>query len=87
MDPLTVSLLALRSVGTLFALQGRPEVSATINAVLKAYQAGRNVDKHMADIADRLEKDGALDDWSDILTRINSEVDDFLDEDGQGSTA
>ena len=80
MDPLTVSLLTLRSVGTLFALQGKPEISETISAVLKAYQAGKNVDGHMAAIADRLEKGGTLDDWVEIQARINSEVDDFLDD-------
>jgi hypothetical protein len=81
MDPLTVSLLTLRSVGTLFALQGKPEISQTINAVLRAYQAGKNVDRHMAAIADRLEKGGTLEDWDDITDRINDEVTDFLDGD------
>lgn len=86
MDPLTISLLTLRSVGTLFALQGKPEISQTINAVLKAYQAGKNVDKHMATIADRLEKGGDLADWGNLKRRINDEVADFLAEDAGSET-
>lgn len=80
MDPLTLGLIALRSVGTLFALQGRPEVGSTINSVLEAYSAGKNVDKHLADIADALEAGADLATWDDITSRIDAEVDAFLDE-------
>ncbi len=78
MDPLTVAIITLRSVGTLFALQGRPEVSTTINSVLTAYNAGKNVDKHLADIADALEAGDDLATWDDITARIDAEVDEFL---------
>lgn len=78
MDPLTVSLLTLRGLGTLFALQGKPEVGNTINQVLDLYGAGKNVDAHMSAIADKLEAGDDLDDWSEIQDKINAEVDDFL---------
>ena len=80
MDPLTVSLLTLRGLSTLFMLQGKSEVGNTINQVLDLYGAGKNVDAHMAAIADKLEAGGDLDDWSDIQAKINAEVDEFLDE-------
>lgn len=81
MDPLTVALLTLRSVGTLFALQGKPQVGDTINQVLDLYAAGKNVDAYMQEISDKLEDGGDLDDWGDIQARINAEVDDFLSND------
>lgn len=78
MDPLTVAIVALRSVGTLFRLQGAPRVQSTINAVLEAYKAGKNVDRYMQEIADNLEFDGDLASWKDLEARINAEVDQFL---------
>lgn len=81
MDPLTIAILALRSVGTLFTLQGKPEINNTINALLTAYQAGKNVDAYMQKIADNLEADGDLASWDDITDRINDEVDEFLGDD------
>jgi len=84
MDPLTIALIALRSVGTLFTLQGQPKITGAINAALDAYEAGRNVDAYMAEIADKLELAGTLsaEDWDDLTDRINSEVDEFLDDTG-----
>jgi hypothetical protein len=82
MDPLTIALIALRSVGALFALQGKPEISGAINAALDAHQAGRNVDAHLQSIADTLEAGGELDDWTAIRHKIDLEVDDFLDDTG-----
>ena len=78
MDPVLVSMLALRGLGTLFTLQGKSEVSNTINQVLDLYSAGKNVDDHMKAIADKLEAGGDLDDWSDIQAKLDAEVDDFL---------
>lgn len=83
MDPITIALIALRSVGTLFTLQGRPEVGTAINQTLEAYQAGKNVDAHLKEIAEKLEL-GNFDptDWDDLTDRINQEVDAFLDDTG-----
>ena len=81
MDPLTIALIALRSVGTLFTLQGKPEVAGAINTALDAYQAGKNVDAYLQEIADALES-GADPDWDDLTNRINDEVDAFLGDTG-----
>lgn len=80
MDPLTVAIVALRSVGTLFRLQGAPHVSKTIDAVFSAYRAGKNVDAYMQEIADKLEAGDALAGWTDLEARINAEVDQFLED-------
>ena len=84
MDPLTIALIALRSVGTLFTLQGRPEISSTINKALDGIQAGKNVDAYMAEIAEKLEADqnGEAVDWDDLNARIDAEVSEFLDDTG-----
>ncbi len=79
MDPLTIALIALRGVGTVMSLQGKPQVSEAINAAITAYDAGRNVDAYMQEIADALNNDAELADWDDITSRINTEVDDFLE--------
>lgn len=81
MDPLTLALLALRSVGTLFTLQGKPEIGRAINSGLDAIQAGKNVDAYMQEIADALEADAPVD-WDDLAFRIESEVEAFLDDTG-----
>jgi len=78
MDPVAVSLLALRGLSTLFQLQGKIEVGNTINQVLDLYGAGRNVDAYMKDIAEKLEAGDNLDDWSDIQAKLDAEVADFL---------
>lgn len=78
MDPATVALVALRGLSTLFTLQGKAEVSNTLNQILNLQAAGRNVDAHMAAIADKLEADDPLDDWADIQAKLDAEVDDFL---------
>lgn len=80
MDPITIALIALRAVGTVFSMQGRPEISNTINDAITAYEAGKNVDAYMQEIADALNDGAELATWDDIRARINSEVDDFLDE-------
>jgi len=77
MDPLTVAMLALRGVASVFVLQGKPEVSRTIGALLTAWQSGRNVDAYMAEIATALEADDMAA-WDDITHRIDSEVARFL---------
>ena len=80
MDPLTVAMLALRGVASVFVLQGKPEVSNAIGALLGAWQSGRNVDAYMAEIATALEAD-EMADWDDITKRINDEVAAFLSDD------
>jgi RecB family exonuclease len=78
MDPVLVSMLALRGLSTLFTLQGKSEIGNTINQVLDLYGAGKNVDAHMKAIAEKLEAGDDLDDWSDIQAKLDAEVDDFL---------
>lgn len=80
MDPTLVALLVLRSVSTLFTLQGKPQVSTAINATLSAYQAGRNVDAHMQAIADALTSGADVPTWADIAKRANDETLAFLDQ-------
>ena len=82
MDPLTLAILGLRAIGTLFTLQGKPEVQTTINSLLAAYEVGKNVDNYMQEIADTLNAGGDMVTWENLTIRINNEVDEFL---GDGS--
>jgi hypothetical protein len=77
-----IALVSLRSLATLFTLQGKPHVSNALNSLATAVTAGlmtgHNVDAYMQEIADKLRDDAPLDDWATINTRIDSEVQKFL---------
>lgn len=77
MDPLTIGLITLRSVAALFTLQGKPEISDAINAMLEAHAAGRNVDAYMQQMVDKM-KAGEMDGWAEITNKIKAEVGEFL---------
>jgi hypothetical protein len=79
MNPITYALvalrsLALRSLALLFSLQGRQSESNTLLAIASAREAGRNVDTHMAAVADAL-KHGQSANWADVLARIEADSD------------
>ena len=74
MNPITYTLVALRSLALLFGLQGRQTESNTLAAIASAIESGRNVDSHMASVAEAL-KQGAAADWTDVLARIEADSD------------
>ena len=75
MDPKLVALLALRTLGT---VTGHVAVVEGIDRLRAAYEAGKDIDAHMAAIAEKLEAEEPLDSWDDITARIDAEVDEFL---------
>lgn len=76
MDPKLVALIALRTVGT---LSGHGAIVESIDKLRAAWEAGKNIDAHLAAIADKLEAGDDLDTWDEIQAKIDAEVDDFLD--------
>ena len=62
----------------MFATQGKPEIGDALNAVIAAYEAGKNVDAYMQEIADKLRDDVPLDEWDTITARIDRETTRFL---------
>lgn len=76
MDPTIIALLSLRIVGQ---VTGNEKVAGGIETLIGAYNAGQNIDRHMAGIAGKLEAGTLLDTWDDIQARIDAEVDSFLD--------
>ena len=72
MNPVTYTLVALRSLALLFGLQGRQTESNTLGALASAIESGRNVDAHMATVADLLKQGGAAD-WDGALARIEAD--------------
>lgn len=77
MDPKLIALIALRALGS---VSGNLVVVEGIDKLRAAWEAGKDIDAHLAAIADKLEAGEELDDWQEITDRINAEVDDFLDE-------
>ena len=77
MDPKLIALLALRTLGS---VTGNVALSNGIGQLMAAYDAGKDIDEHMQEIADKLEAGDDLDNWDDIMERIDAEVEDFLDE-------
>jgi hypothetical protein len=80
MDPMTAIILALRLGATVMTLQGKPEVGMAVNATLNAYDAGRNVDAHMAELAAALKAGAGMATWADIAKRANDETLALLDQ-------
>jgi hypothetical protein len=79
MDPVLVALVSLRSMATLFTLQGNPKAAQVFNTMVSAYLAGRNIDAHLQDVADYLDSNSEVR-WGDVLDRISSLEAEFLDE-------
>ena len=78
MTPTLIALVTLRSLSAVVATQGKPEIGNALAAVIAAYEAGKNVDAHMQEIADKLRDDVPLDDWDTLTTRIDAETQKFL---------
>ena len=79
MDPLSLGLIALRSLATLFSLQGQVGQSNAFLALADAAESGIDIDNHLAIVAAAL-KEGTLgqEDWDDVTARIRGETDEFL---------
>lgn len=74
MNWLTYALVALRSSALVLGLQGRQTESSALAAVANALESGRNVDAHMAVVAEAL-KQGVAADWAGVLARIEADSD------------
>lgn len=77
MDMKVWTMLGLRIAAILFSDRGMDREAAMANGLLRAWQAGRNVDAEMARFADLLgtEDEPAME---DLIAVLNSETDEFL---------
>jgi hypothetical protein len=77
MDPKLLAVISLRSLASLFLLQGRPKQAAALNAAADAIEAGVNVDARMQELADRLKNDDGPS-WLDLQIALEKETAEFL---------
>lgn len=76
MDPKLLAIVGLRAAALALALAGQTKASDTLYALADAADAGRNIDAHMAEVAEKLKTRSITDDdWSDVAARINADSD------------
>lgn len=78
MNPKLLAIVALRSVATLFTLQGQPKTAQALSLLAAGIESGADVDEHMQAVADKLkETEGAISDemWDDVTSRILADSD------------
>lgn len=68
----SLAIVALRSLATLFALQGQGKHGESLNLLADGLESGANVDGHMADVAAAL-KSGNEIDWDEVTGRIKAD--------------
>jgi hypothetical protein len=73
-----LAVISLRSLATLFALQGQAERAAALNASADAIEAGAHVDDEMQALADALKNDADVPTWLDLQLRLEKETAEFL---------
>ncbi len=74
MNPVTVAILTLRALSTLFTTAGRATESKALGQIADGLEAGQSVDLHMKAVADAL-KAGDAADWAGVAQRIQEDTD------------
>lgn len=77
MDAKLAAIIGLRGASLTLRLQGLTKQAEAIDRLILTYEAGRNIDAHMQEVADGL-KAGVAFDWDDFNTRLIAETDEFL---------
>lgn len=76
MDAKLLAIVSLRSLATLFGLQGQASTAASLNLLAAGVQAGVNVDDHMKAVGDALVATGGdvtAAQWDDVHARIEAD--------------
>lgn len=68
----TLAIIALRSLGMLFGLQGQTKAATSLSLLADGLESGANVDAHMSAVAAAL-KSGEPIDWENAYTRISAD--------------
>lgn len=69
MDPVSIALIAIRGLATLFEAQGDSRQANALRLLAKGIESGQDVNEHMDRVADALEA-GQGADWDDVVSRI-----------------
>lgn len=74
MNPVTLALIGLRAAALALELQGQSRSSNSLYMLADAADAGKNIDDHMAAVAEKLKDRSATDeDWADVTARIEAD--------------
>lgn len=68
MDPVAVALLALRVAAGLVS----PAAAKAVDLITASWEAGHNIDAHLAAVAEALKSGGAVD-WDGLTARIEAD--------------
>jgi hypothetical protein len=72
--PLQIFTIALRGSALALELQGQEKASGSLYLLADGIDAGRNVDAHMAEVAEKLkDRDATDEDFADVEARIRAE--------------
>lgn len=72
MNWLSYALIALRSSSLALSINGRAVEGNTLAALANALESGRDVDNHMAAVAEALKRGDAAD-WQGVLNAIEAD--------------
>jgi hypothetical protein len=74
MTPLDLLAIAIRGSALALELQGQKHTSGALFLLADGVEGGRNVDAHMATVAEKLkDRDAIDDDFADVEARIRAE--------------
>lgn len=73
-SPVALALVGLRGVALTLSLTGNTKIADGLYALADAAEAGRNVDVHMAAVAEKLKARSAdAADWSEVVAAIEAD--------------
>lgn len=74
LSPLSLALVAVRGVALSLGLTGNTKIADGLYALADAAEAGRNVDAHMAAVAEKLKARASTpEDWAEVVTAIEAD--------------
>lgn len=74
LNPIALALVGLRAAALALDLQGENRSAKSLYALADATEAGKDVDAHMAAVAEKLKDRSATDeDWADVSARIEAD--------------
>lgn len=71
MNALTLALIALRAAALGLSLQGEQKGAALLRLLADSAESGRNVDAHLAEVAEKLKSGDAID-WDELTARLEA---------------
>lgn len=76
MDPKLIAIISMRAAALALIATGQVEAGNALIALAAAAEAGRNIDAHMATVAEKLKSGTSTPaDWLDVTSRISAESD------------